>query len=468
MIGGAGVVAVVLLGVVAVSLVVSKGHRYPSQWDPRVADIVAFDEKERGLDFEHPVEIVMVSEDEFADSVRIDESELDEEDLEAVSASESQLRAFGLIDGTTDLVDSTSDIRSAGILAYYSPEEEKVYVRGTELTPAVKATLAHELVHALQDQHFELREMEAGSPDPGAVRSLIEGDATRIQHAYIDQLPASEQAAVWDDETNGYEESGLDTMPDALVAAQSAPYALGEPAVAVLAARGDNAEVNQAFLNPPSADVQILDPRRMSEDAPAPVELPDLPDGATTVSSDDTFGALFWDIVLARRVGIHPALAFADSWAGDTSVTYETPAGRTCTTAAVRATGAGLANAMVPILDAWLAAGSQPLDESTFARIRASEPDVVELGVCDPGSDSTAAGSDNAQQAIALAAIRLGVERQALEADQTMPAARCFGDAAVGALEVADLAADADPEALQRKTGAAIEAAVPVCGSKSG
>jgi hypothetical protein len=322
------------------------------------------------------------------------------------------------------------------------------------------------LTHALQDQHFDLRDMEARTPDSGAARAIIEGDATRIENAYVDQLPEAERDAVQDEQSGDYEDSGLEELPDALVAVQMAPYALGEPAVGVVVARGDNAEVNQVFLKPPATDVQILDPQRLSEDAPDPVATPEVPDGVTTTSSDDPLGALFWDIVLARRVGIHPALAFADSWDGDTSVTYETADGRTCTRAAVRATDTAGAAAMLSTLDAWLAAGGQPLDEHTYARPRGD--DVVEVGVCDPGSEVDAAGDDNAQQAIALASIRLEFERQALEAGQSMTAARCFGDAAIEAFDAADLRADADPEQVQAKAFPVIQAAAAACADAPG
>lgn len=462
LVGGAAVV-VLLIGV-GVAVVLSRGDAYPSTWDPRVTDLVAFDQKARGLDFKHPVEVVLVPEDEFAASVRVDETQLDEEDLQNVTTAEAQLRAFGLIDGSVDLVDTTSDIQSAGTLAYYSPKDEKIYVRGTEITPAVKATLAHELVHVLQDQHFGLEEMLKDSPDPGAVRSIVEGDASRIRQAYLDQLPESEQTAIEDERQSGFDDSGLAKMPDALVAANSAPYLLGEPAVGVLVARGGNSEVNQAFLKPPTADVQILDPRRLSEDAPEPVTLPDLPEGATAQGPEDTNGALFWDIVLARRIGLHPALAFADSWDGDSSVTYELD-GRTCTVSVIRATDAAAAASMTASLQAWLAAGPPTTDEQTYARAGSAENTVV-LGVCDPGSDSVAAGVENSQEAISLASLRLELERQALEARLTMTAARCIADRGVAVVDTEDLGASADPDQVRAKLITAIGTATVACGAK--
>lgn len=460
---GGGSAAVVILVVVVAAVALTRGDRYPSQWDPRVTDLVAFAEKERDPSFDHPVEIVMVPEADFAESLRVDETAFDEEDLDAVSTSEAQLRAFGLIDGATDLIDTNNDIQSAGTLAYYSPEEEKIYVRGTELTPAVETTLVHELVHTLQDQRFDLTEIVEDSPDPIAVRSIVEGDATRVENAYVAQLAQTERDAIFHEQDSGYDDSGLDAMPDALVAATAAPYALGESAVDVLFARGGNAEVNQAFLKPPTADVQILDPQRLADDAPEPVEAPASPDGTTEVSSDDTYGALFWDIVLARRVGIQSALAFADTWDGDASVTYETPEGRTCTTSAVRLTDAVAARAGVSVLEAWLAAGTQPVDAQTFARIRSDDAEVAELGVCDPGTESTAPGEDNAQPVIGLATIRLRYQSDALSAGLSMKSARCFANAAIAPLEASDLADGADPAGWQQKAELGIRSAQSVC-----
>ena len=46
-------------------------------------------------------------------------------------------------------------------LAFYDPRTQDVYVRGTDTTaPATRVTLAHELTHALQDQHFDLRALQ--------------------------------------------------------------------------------------------------------------------------------------------------------------------------------------------------------------------------------------------------------------------------------------------------------------------
>ena len=74
---------------------------------------------------------------------------------------------------------------SEGTLAYYDPSGEQVFVRGTELTPAVRVTLAHELAHVLQDQHFDLERLAdqdfAGHGAAGPRRGRRRADRGRLR-----------------------------------------------------------------------------------------------------------------------------------------------------------------------------------------------------------------------------------------------------------------------------------------------
>ena len=63
-------------------------------------------------------------------------------------------------------------------------------MRGTTLDVAHRVTLAHELTHVLQDQHFDLTKLQkqacaSDTGDPAAFKALVEGDAVRIQHDYL-------------------------------------------------------------------------------------------------------------------------------------------------------------------------------------------------------------------------------------------------------------------------------------------
>ena len=63
----------------------------------------------------------------------------------------------------------------------YDPKTQLVTVRGKgEIDVATRVTLAHELTHALQDQHFDLANMHKVADEHHAettARAVIEGDA---------------------------------------------------------------------------------------------------------------------------------------------------------------------------------------------------------------------------------------------------------------------------------------------------
>jgi len=73
-----------------------------------------------------------------------------------MTAVQRTYRAFGLIPQTTDLRKLMLDLYSEQVAGYYDPDSSALFVvRGAD--PLVlKLILAHELVHALQDQYMSL------------------------------------------------------------------------------------------------------------------------------------------------------------------------------------------------------------------------------------------------------------------------------------------------------------------------
>ena len=69
-------------------------------------------------------------------------------------------RALGFIGGNVDLFEVTQQTGEAGVLAFYDFNKKEIVVRGTTLDVSHRATLAHELTHVLQDQHFDIRKIE--------------------------------------------------------------------------------------------------------------------------------------------------------------------------------------------------------------------------------------------------------------------------------------------------------------------
>jgi hypothetical protein len=137
----------------------------------------------RGLRFERDVGVEVVSRAtfrrEFGDVWR--EPSGDRRALDNV-----QYEALFLVGSDEDVVEVRRNNRGGTVLGFYQPSAERIVVVGGE-RPSLNGelTLAHELLHALQDQHFGLASLGASTLDGRNARSaLIEGDAVVVERAY--------------------------------------------------------------------------------------------------------------------------------------------------------------------------------------------------------------------------------------------------------------------------------------------
>src|SRR6478752_7628880 len=163
-------------------------------WDPRLAPIAREVEHLRHLRFLHPIPARFLSDRAFRKEVTSDDhvgAAARARRRDAVS--EAELRALGLVDGTFDLRTTVDDVQGSDVLAFYDSDRERIVVRGKHLDAEHRVTLAHELTHGLQDQHYDLTKLQDAADTGGAddaLTALIEGDATRIEDAYYGQLGA--------------------------------------------------------------------------------------------------------------------------------------------------------------------------------------------------------------------------------------------------------------------------------------
>ena len=158
-------------------------------------DIQRFVERERGLKFKTNVDVQLASDDEFTQML---DQELAKEGPALAESATGAARPRSdpsdrrLHEGQRDLLDNT-------VLGFYDPETKKLVVRGTEVTPFVRDTLAHELTHALDDQWFDLDRPQLDTADDETgfgFTALAEGDATAVEQAVPRFVVVSEHAAV--------------------------------------------------------------------------------------------------------------------------------------------------------------------------------------------------------------------------------------------------------------------------------
>jgi hypothetical protein len=150
-----------------------------------------------------------------------------------------------------------------GVVGFYDPTTEELVVRGTSLSPYVRITMAHELTHALDDQHFDLDrpEHEEARDETGyGFSSLVEGSASRVEDAYRSELSADDQASALAEETSIAGSVDPTGIPFALVEEIISPYLDGAAFVEALVDEGGQAELDGAFAAPPTTSEQVLEP----------------------------------------------------------------------------------------------------------------------------------------------------------------------------------------------------------------
>lgn len=388
---------VLVVGAVFVFVLGSDGIDHPDEWDERVLPFVKFVEAERGLDFRHPVYVDFLTAEEYSAFMRVDEDEMDEEDLEALDELVTVFRALGLDAGDFDPLAAVNQMSDEATLAVYTYDDQRIVIRGTEVDQTMEATLVHELVHVLQDQHFDLGRLERfeTSSEATAFRAVVEGDAMLVEQRYRDGLAASERELDPDD----LADVDLDDVPDALVALFATPYALGGPLVeAVQATRGWSG-VDRLLAHPPTTDVELLDPARIERGfTPTEVEPPTLEPGDEIVDEGD-FGAITLYLMLAARVDVFDALAAAERWAGDHYALVRDVADRHCIVVAFAADDSEGLALLSATLEEWAATASP----RAAAAITVDE--VVTLRTCDPGAGQVAAPEISSTNALALPAM---------------------------------------------------------------
>ena len=301
----------------------------PQDLDSVVSDIERFVEQQRGLTYKTKVDVHLAGEGEFQDRLLKD---FDEE-RPALLEQQEVLTALGLLPPGTDVVAESKSLLEIGVVGFYDPKTKQLVVRGTAITPYVREVLAHELTHALDDQYFNLNRPALDNPDDETgfgFLALTEGDARRVENAYVASLSTAEQRqALQEEQALIAQHPEVFTLPPILITLLQAPYEEGEPFVGHVVDTGGQAAVNQAFQTPPTTSEQILDPQKFTAGEGAVDVPPPTPDGK--VSNIGVLGELLIREMLTDGLNFGGGNDQAiEGWGGDKYVTWTDATGRSC------------------------------------------------------------------------------------------------------------------------------------------
>lgn len=286
----------------------------------------------RGLELLSPIEPNLVSRTELSQRYR--------EDFFAYYSREEADRdvrvfyAFDFINLDYDLYRRYLQYLGDNITGYYDPATEEFVVvnRGDVITPLGQLIYAHEFMHVLQDQHFQLdilTETNLTTDQNLALRGLAEGEAELIQSLYLEgnYFTAEEQVELFNESNIGTtQDTSGRNLPRVLVDAFYYPYTIGGEFVDYLYQRGGWAAIDQAWANPPVSSEQIYHPERyVAGDVPQIVSVVPLTDTLGTdwqLVRQETAGEFFIRQHLLIYLGETEAEAASTGWGGDQFAVY--------------------------------------------------------------------------------------------------------------------------------------------------
>lgn len=254
----------------------------------------------------------------------------DEVPRDVIRGQGELLVGLGLLPPSYDYEKGVYDLLEAQLAGFYEPGDKTMYLAADLGGKEADATLAHELVHALQDQHWELGPKLRFRPDAGdvtsAVHALAEGDA---MSAMLDVLFAADGRTAIDvsDDVLAAEmraeillTPSLAEVPTVLKASLVAPYIDGLLFVNRLRRDGGWRAVDAAWAHPPETSEQVLhrDKWRAREPALA-VPMPDagLLGADQTTLYTDTVGEQGVRLVFEEWAKRSVAARAAEGWGGD-------------------------------------------------------------------------------------------------------------------------------------------------------
>jgi len=253
-----------------------------------------------------------------------------------LAGTQTAYRLLGLLPDTLDLRSFLLDLLTEQVAGYYDPRTKVLYVVDDAAAEMRDITITHELMHALQDQHTDLMQIEALKGDNDrmvAMQAVVEGQAVYEQLAVMTGGPDGEPRIPggWD-RVRGMIREGQSTMPKFA----SAPMLIQETLLfpylsgAEFIRRVKRARPGIAPFSPFAASTeQILHPERFLD------SLPDLPTRVTlgaprtgSLLHEDNLGEFETRLLLfAHLQDEAAAVRGADGWDGDRYQVIETAAG---------------------------------------------------------------------------------------------------------------------------------------------
>jgi hypothetical protein len=376
------------------------GPYHPKTWDPQVVEMVRFIEAETGKPFKHPVSTNFLDSASFDALPSLNASGVKWSNDEAKSylrcfegaypgASDSEVGGCATIKRVSTPSTSAMFLRFVGvpipieappqsvadllppnafgqlasndIVGLYDNQNDILYVRGNSVA-AVRNTVAHELVHAWQDQYGLLGGSAEGADSDTVTLGIVEGYAELVAARYLastsvqerDVVNAAQDAFSEDWEIKEAAASAIrsptqNATREAQLQLNTWPYTAGPT---FLSSRDPKA-LAKLLKKPPASTWSLLRPTTPDGGRGVKVDKPSA-QGAAYTPRGVTIGPLYWSVGIRSATGDEAnANQFVDLWVGDRAVVYESDGRGVCMLDRIRFVNAQAAQTAAALLGEW-------------------------------------------------------------------------------------------------------------------
>jgi len=283
---------------------------------PAIAEVADQVEEVRGLTFDRRVNVEPITEAEMDRRLR---DYLDAYYPERYYARRSRAwQTIGALPGDVGYLEALDAYQQGQVLGFYnSQNEELVYTGDANLNRIEQFVLAHELTHAIDDQHFDLDRldeivMRCEDEEFLAALGIVEGSANHFATQVIIRFPIAEVGTI---------PGGGGEVPPFFEELQAYPYTIGQRFADALSDANGPSAIDAALQAFPSTTEQVLHPSKFPHEVGESVEVPDFGPtfGAGWRDLDAmVVGELWLRVLLHLRLADDAAEMAAAGWGGGT------------------------------------------------------------------------------------------------------------------------------------------------------
>ncbi|MEX1124099.1 MAG: hypothetical protein WD895_00740 [Acidimicrobiia bacterium] len=288
-----------------------------------LAQLVALTEEIRGLQFLEMPTVTVVTSEELESRVR---AQIVEE-AEDFPADAALYKLLGLLGEDVELETLLTDVYGEQVAGYYDGDTGELVVPITTegFSVVQRATMVHELTHALTDQHFEFHTAfdamidEERLDEASAYQALIEGDASLVELHFLQSL-SQEELGEFMGEALSIDTSALDASPQFLQDSLLFPYDSGLAFTQELYDNDGWEGVNEAYATMPElpgSTEQVISPSDFERDLPVVVPSETVSVPGYELERTSVWGELSFRIMIDQILGEGTGVDAADGWGGD-------------------------------------------------------------------------------------------------------------------------------------------------------